>query len=148
MRRTVPLRQRRGMYPRVTFDRALPMALTTRPCRYPLPCAFCAENAALVLRASSMPHGHAAGGHFCSRCPYALLCPATDTAPRGAVRSASIAAALAPPKVKDFFNTTLQQNSGTKHLHSFYIPAYRKVQTVRRLYYEYMADLFQEQYNG
>ena len=33
-----------------------------RRCRYSLSLAFCAENAALALRAPSMPHDHAAGG--------------------------------------------------------------------------------------
>ena len=37
----------------MTFDRL---------CRYSLSLAFCAENAALALRAPSMPHDHAAGG--------------------------------------------------------------------------------------
>ena len=32
-----------------------------RRCRYSLSLAFCAENAALALRAPSMPHDHAAG---------------------------------------------------------------------------------------
>ena len=37
------------------------MALV-RLCRYSLPLAFCAENAALALRTLSMPHDHAARG--------------------------------------------------------------------------------------
>ena len=43
------------------FFRDLLMTLDRR-CRYSLSLAFCAENAALALRAPSMPHDHAAGG--------------------------------------------------------------------------------------
>ena len=52
------------------FFRDLLMTLDRR-CRYSLSLAFCAENAALALRAPSMPHDHAAGGgrHLCSRFP-------------------------------------------------------------------------------
>ena len=40
-----------------------------RLCRYPLPSAFRAENAAFALRAPTMPHAHAAGGRrFMARC--------------------------------------------------------------------------------
>ena len=42
------------------FFRDLLMTLD-RLCRYSLPLAFRAENAALALRAPSMPHDHAAG---------------------------------------------------------------------------------------
>ena len=43
------------------FFRDLLMTLDRR-CRYPLPLALRAENAALALRAPSMPHDHARGG--------------------------------------------------------------------------------------
>ena len=53
-----------------SFFRDLLMTFDRR-CRYSLSLAFCAENAALALRAPSMPHDHAAGGgrHLCSRFP-------------------------------------------------------------------------------
>ena len=75
------MRLRRPKAPiRVTFDRGLHMA-RDRPCRYSLSLAFCAENAALALRAPSMSH-----------------CPA-----------------LAPPAVKDSFNTILNSSILYRH---------------------------------
>ena len=56
-----------------------------RLCRYSLPLAFRAENAALALRAPSMPHDHAAG----SIAPWL--------------------ATLAPPAVRVMFNTILER---------------------------------------
>ena len=67
------------------FFRDLLMTLD-RLRRYSLSLAFYAENAALALRAPSMPHYHAAGGRR------------------------SMLATLAPPAVKDNFNTILQHS--------------------------------------
>ena len=83
-----------------------------RLCRYSLPLAFRAENAALALRAPSMPHDHAAAGrHLCSRCPQAPLRPATGTAPAGppSGRPPWLAGARAFGG-QDSFNTILQQS--------------------------------------
>ena len=60
-----------------------------RLCRYPLPPAFRAENAALALRAPTMPHAHAAGG---GATPWL--------------------AAFAPPAVRGIFSTILRASLG------------------------------------
>ncbi len=75
-----------------------------------LACVLRSKRCARTPYPSSMPHYHAAGGgrHPCSRCPQASLRSATGTAPEGPpFGQPPWLATLAPPAVKDSFNTIL-----------------------------------------